>query len=184
MTEGQYTSVSRFITCNICGNYVDRASSSITKTDNGYVHKTCLGAEPKRNSVNDQNKSTISLNDINVILATLRKQFPHGHPHFINLTLDELDLHNRKNKDYAKGGDPLGNFNRVANILAQYPNFPIHKPIGVAIVYMLKQLDAAMWMLSQGYEGEVEGVDERLTDIHVYGKIERCILKDEKERKK
>ena len=97
------------------------------------------------------------------------------HPMFLELTKDELELHAAKNKDYAQGGDTLGNFKRVASILNNYPNLDLSKPEIVGIIYMLKQLDAALWMLSQGYEGEVEDVDTRLRDVHVYGKLVRLL---------
>jgi hypothetical protein len=98
-----------------------------------------------------------------------------GHPLFKKLTEEELALHESKNTDYAKGGDPLGNFKRVGSILSLYPGLDLSKPICVALVYMLKQLDAALWMLSQGYEGKVENIDSRLQDVHVYAKIARVI---------
>lgn len=98
-----------------------------------------------------------------------------GHPGFYALTEEEVKLHAAKNRDYAQGGDPLGNFNRVAAILALYPGLELAKPETVAVVYMLKQLDAAMWMLAQGYEGRVEGVDSRLRDVHVYAKLVRIL---------
>lgn len=105
----------------------------------------------------------------------------HGHPDFYKLTQQELELHSRKNKDYAQGGDPLGNFKRVSVIKKLYPGLPWDSPVGVALGYMLKQLDAAFWMLSQGYEGEVENVDSRLTDVHVYVKIARVLLREAKQ---
>ena len=108
----------------------------------------------------------------------LRSKFG-GHPDFLDMTLDELELHSTKNKDYSLGGDPLGNFKRVANILGQYPNLALSKPEVVAIVYMMKQLDAALWMLSQGYEGSVENIDTRMTDVHVYAKLARILHNEE-----
>jgi hypothetical protein len=39
----------------------------------------------------------------------------------------------------------------------------------------MKQLDAILWMLNQGYEGEIENIDTRLTDIHIYAKIARLL---------
>ena len=111
------------------------------------------------------------------IVKTLRKLFPHGHPYFTEMTLDELALHSDKNHDYARGGDPLGNFTRVATIMAQYPGLKLSNPAVIAAVYMLKQLDACLWMLSQGFEGDVENTDTRLTDVHVYAKIMRLILR-------
>lgn len=98
-----------------------------------------------------------------------------GHPRFRELTEDELRLHDEKNADYAGGGDPLGNFHRVADILANYPELDLADPTVVCIVYALKQLDAALWMLSEGYEGQVENVDTRLRDVHVYMKLARIL---------
>jgi len=102
-----------------------------------------------------------------------------GHPKFQKLTEDELKLHSEKNADYATGGDPLGNFKRVATIFSLYPNLDLSKPAVVGITYMMKQLDAALWMLSQGYEGKVETVDTRFTDVHVYAKLVRILLDEQ-----
>jgi len=121
--------------------------------------------------------------DVEKIKEELKKEFPYGHPEFTNLTLDELDLHSRKNKDYAAGGNPLGNFVRVANILSNYPNLKLNDPTIVALVYMFKQLDATLWLLNGSREGTVEGIDDRLKDIHVYAKLARILYKESKERK-
>ena len=91
------------------------------------------------------------------------------------LTKQELELYRKKNEDYAKGGSPFGNFERVASILSLYPKLNLAQPRVVAMVYMLKQLDAALWMLSEGYEGEIENIDTRLTDVHVYAKLARLL---------
>lgn len=117
--------------------------------------------------------------ELNDVKDLLKKEFPYGHPDFVDITLDEVDLHSKKNKDYTLGGDPLGNFHRVANLLSNYPKLNLSKPEVVALVYMLKQLDAVLWMWSQGYDGEVEGAQERLRDIHVYTKLMRILVKKE-----
>ena len=91
------------------------------------------------------------------------------------LTKKELELYRAKNKDYTKGGDTYGNFNRVSSILALYPKLKLSERRVVAAVYMLKQLDAALWMMSEGYEGKVENVDTRLMDVHIYTKIMRLL---------
>lgn len=103
-----------------------------------------------------------------------------GHPDFYKLTEDEIKLHSEKNSDYARGGDPLGNFNRVSAIKCLYPGLPWDSPAGVALGYMLKQLDAAFWMLAKGYEGSVENIDARLRDVHVYVKLARILHAQEK----
>lgn len=103
----------------------------------------------------------------------------YGHPDFYRLTQEEVELHSAKNKDYTGGdGNYLGNFYRVSAILAVW-GFDI-PPALIALIYALKQQDAYMWMLSQGYEGDIEGIDERLRDDHVYKKIARILLKEEK----
>jgi hypothetical protein len=101
----------------------------------------------------------------------LRNLFPHGHSKFIEFTLKELDLHSRKNYDYSFGGDPLGNFKRVSAIKKLYPNVDWSSPVGVAIGYLLKQFDVALWFLSSGHKAIVEGPAERWQDISVYSKI-------------
>jgi hypothetical protein len=91
------------------------------------------------------------------------------------LTQQELKLYESKNKDYTKGGDPFGNFKRVSCILSLYPDLNLADPQVVAMVYLMKQLDSVLWMLSEGYEGEVENIDTRLTGVHVYAKIARLL---------
>jgi hypothetical protein len=109
------------------------------------------------------------------IIRLIKKQNPHGHPLFIPITLEEIGMHSKKNHDYAAGGDPLGNFTRVAMILYQYPNLDLSDPAIVAMIYMLKQLDAYLWAKSNGHDLKVEGVDGRLADISIYAKIVRCM---------
>ena len=104
-----------------------------------------------------------------------------GHPRFYEMTKEEEELHSAKNKDYAQGGDPLGNFKRVSAIKRLYLGLPWDSPVGVALGYMFKQLDAGLWMLAQKYEGEVETIDTRFTDVHVYAKIARILLQETKE---
>lgn len=101
----------------------------------------------------------------------------HGHPKYLELTQQELELHSAKNRDYTQGGDPMGNFKRVSAILKIW-GFDI-PPELVALIYALKQQDAYMWMLSHNYEGEVEGVGLRLQDDYIYKKIARVLHEEE-----
>jgi len=91
------------------------------------------------------------------------------------LILEEFALYKAKNKDYTQGGDVYGNFKRVSSILSLYPKLKLSNPQVVAVVYLMKQLDATLWMLSEGYEGKVENIDTRLTDVSVYAKIIRLL---------
>uniref|UniRef100_A0A6M3L6D5 Terminase n=1 Tax=viral metagenome TaxID=1070528 RepID=A0A6M3L6D5_9ZZZZ len=98
-----------------------------------------------------------------------------GHPDFYRMTEEENRLYSKKNKDYAQGGNPMGNFMRVGNILSNYPGLNLKSPTVVALVYMMKQLDSALWMLSNKYEGEVENIDTRLQDVSIYAKLARIL---------
>ena len=106
-------------------------------------------------------------------LTLLEGLFPNGHPSFIPLCLEEMELHSQKNADYARGSNPLGNFERVSDMLTSWGT-PI-SPSQVAFIYCLKQLDACGSMLFQGYEGSVEGIDSRLQDVGVYAKLIRIL---------
>lgn len=105
----------------------------------------------------------------------LRSNFPYGHQKFIPTCLNQIELHSLKNFDYAHGGNPLGNFYRVAAILKQYPGLDPGDPAVVAIIYMLKQLDAALWLKAQGHEAKVQGAGERWDDTSVYANIIQLI---------
>lgn len=109
----------------------------------------------------------------------LKDEYPHGHPKFLDLILDEIRLHSDKNHDFAKGGNPLGNFNRVGAILDLYPGLGPGDPVVVAVSFMLKQLDASLWMLSQGYTAKVEGHTERWRDIAIYAKIISILIEED-----
>lgn len=103
----------------------------------------------------------------------------YGHPTFYALLEQLGSLHSRKNHDYAKGGKPLGNFNRVAAMMQLYPGTDWSTPEMVAIVYMLKQFDAYMHMTAQGHISKTgEGKLERIRDICVYSGILFCIESD------
>lgn len=102
----------------------------------------------------------------------------HGHPDFYKMTEEENKLHSEKNQDYARGGNPLGNFYRVSDMLkAMGADI---SPAQVGFIYMLKQLDAAGRMLFGGYEGKVENLDTRLQDVSVYSKLVRILHKEAK----
>lgn len=112
----------------------------------------------------------------------MRKSEPnevmYGHPKFYDIVDELTTMYVKKNHDYACGGDPLGNFNRVAKILSLYPGLKLSDPSVVALVYSLKQLDAVMWMLSNGHAPTVEGIAERLQDIAVYAILEMILSKE------
>ncbi len=104
-----------------------------------------------------------------------------GHPMFHQI-LDEMRaLHEKKNADYAGGGQegPLGNFKRVGHIKGMYPKFDWTSPFGVAMAYYLKQFDAVMHMYEQKKGSQVgEGIAERLMDMAVYASLMIILLEE------
>lgn len=97
---------------------------------------------------------------------------------FEQLCSEELALYKAKRRDFAYGGEPLGNFRRVGAILRLYPGLNPSEPVVVSLVQMLKQFDAALWMIANDYEGDIETVDMRLQDVGVYAKIARLLHKE------
>jgi hypothetical protein len=116
----------------------------------------------------------------NTIRDAMKELFPNGDPKFLEIMMNQIDLYNRKNKDYAsaKEGeefDPNGNFNRVSTIMSLYPGLSLSDPRVFALALLMKQFDQVCWSLSRGFEGEVEGLDPKLQDIVVYFVIIRCL---------
>lgn len=106
-----------------------------------------------------------------------------GHPRFYELTAMEEAIHEAKGHDYAANGNPTGNFERVSKILSLYPGLKHNDRAIVAVVYMLKQLDAYLWIKSNGHTPRVEGIGERLGDVSIYAKLIR-IIEEETEPKR
>ena len=105
----------------------------------------------------------------------------HGHPRFYEILADLAKLHSDKNHDYAAGGNPLGNFMRRADLYSKYLGLDLSDPVVVALVDSQKQLDAALWFLSNKHEARVEGLAGRLKDVAVYAVL-AMILEEEKRK--
>ena len=117
-----------------------------------------------------------------LILACLDNLAPHGHPDFNDIVLSIAKLHSDKNHDYARGGDPLGNFKRSAEILGKYWQVfaTIEGPAILALMYSMKQIDAVLWSLSQGGENVCEGIEGKLKDMAVYALLTLIMVAEAK----
>lgn len=103
--------------------------------------------------------------------------FPHGHPKFLDLAIQEIATHSQKNYGYAHGGAALGNFNRCARFMEMYPMFPYDKPWGFAFLLALKHIDALAWGMAGGHRSGT-AMSENCTDTSVYMKIIECAFSD------
>jgi hypothetical protein len=115
--------------------------------------------------------------DLSLITKALREIYPHGHPSYIDNALAKIKLHSTKNRDYALGGDPFGNFIRVSRFVSQYPGLSLGNPTIIALIYMLKQVDAVLWALSQGHT-QSESIRDRWADVVVYAGIIEILLNE------
>ena len=116
--------------------------------------------------------------DKETIIKELKETYPNGHEGFIPLLVEAMNTHSAKNDGYARGGDPLGNFNRVSLIKRQYQGMDWATPTGVCLGYMLKQLDCCLWQLARGYKDDGEPPEERLKDVLVYVAIAMLLLNE------
>ena len=121
-----------------------------------------------------------------LITQALDRYAPHGHPDFNDIVLGIVKLHSDKNYDYARGGDPLGNFKRSADILGKYWHVfaTPEGPAVLAILYAMKQIDNVLWSLSQGGENVCEGLDGKLKDIAVYALLTLIMVKEAQQVRK
>lgn len=105
-----------------------------------------------------------------------------GDPRFYEKMARNAQLHSKKNQDYAKDSmqGHLGNFKRVSIIMKLYPGFDWTSPFGVAMLYMLKQLDAAFVLYStRRHSVTSEDVNTRLRDVGVYAPIGEILWEEE-----
>ena len=109
----------------------------------------------------------------------------YGHPDFYKALEEEAELHSLKNYDYAAGGDPLGNFDRVAHLVDFYNilHAPYSTRTKVCIIYMFKQFDALLDSYGKGRKMKVEGHKPRIQDISVYIKILNILLEEDEKKK-
>lgn len=106
------------------------------------------------------------------VIKEFKKLFPNGDPRFYEIIIELCQLHNDKNNDYATQSQPLGNFTRVGTWIEDYKLIvPGRKALKTSIIYMLKQLDAALKLIGNEQKGQVEDAPKRLADIAVYSII-------------
>jgi len=113
-------------------------------------------------------------------VINLEKKKLSGHPRFYEILEELADLHSKKNKDYASAENPLANFTRVGQMCKQWNLVTEgYEPVKVALIYALKQVDAALKLLGSGEKGGVEGIPDRLRDIAVYAILAEILYTEE-----
>jgi len=108
----------------------------------------------------------------------------YGDPRFYAKLRRNAELHSKKNQDYAQGGvlGHLGNFKRVSAIQRLYPGFDWTSPFGVAMGFLLKQLDAAFMLYSCKRDSVTgEDVSARMKDVGIYAPIGEILFEEEQQ---
>ena len=104
----------------------------------------------------------------------------NGHPRFYEILEQMALLHSRKNSDYATEEEPLANFKRVAEMCKKYKFLTEgYESVKVALIYSMKQIDAAYKLLGLGQKGEVEGFKDRMMDVAVYSILAMILYGEE-----
>lgn len=117
--------------------------------------------------------------ELKALTDQIREMFPNGHPRFVDKSVEKLILHDRKNGDYAGDDDPLGNFNRVAQIMRLYDLNP-DNPADYCLILAMKQIDAIMSLRSRKSPGHVESLKDRAQDVSNYYTIFEILLDEER----
>jgi hypothetical protein len=107
-------------------------------------------------------------------MKRVKETYSGGHHSFNDIMFSIMGLHSWKNKGYASGGSPLGNFERAAAIFKLYPNIDFGTPVGAAIGYVMKHIDRVLWDMHRGSTPS----DESCRDIIVYFGIISCMIQD------
>lgn len=98
----------------------------------------------------------------------------HGHPDFIAITLKNLALHSKKNKQYATDVDPLSNFRRGAYLNEKLINppegtfTPEERAIAYALILASKQVDGVGEILAERKKNTPDSLREKEGDVSVY----------------
>jgi hypothetical protein len=105
----------------------------------------------------------------------------HGHPKFLEIIAELIELHSVKNRQYAGKSDPLGNFRRGSNICYKtYGSFrddPYRAQIAYALNLVSKQVDGVAEIVGESKEGTWDSLYEKLRDYAVYFAIMMVIEK-------
>lgn len=97
-----------------------------------------------------------------------------GHPRFYELLETIADLHDRKNANYAKDGDPLSNFRMCEE-------FGVPATMGTMV--RISDKYSRITQLMKGKKDEVgESIKDTLQDMAVYCLLEIILIEEEEQK--
>lgn len=100
-------------------------------------------------------------------MELLKGKIP-GHPKFTKILLEIWMLHLRKNRQYASGINPLGNFDRCGAMTAKLFKPEINKSLAICLAYMSKQIDGVIEMVGESKKDCPDELKDKLMDIACY----------------
>lgn len=102
----------------------------------------------------------------------------YGHPLF-NVIVEEIKkLHEEKNRQYASGDDPLGNFRRTGQIIAKLLKPGINPSLASCLAFMSKQVDGVYELFGESKENTIDSLEDKLLDITIYSIIGMIMVRE------
>ena len=94
----------------------------------------------------------------------------YGHPKYLEIINELIELHNKKNKQYADKKDPLGNFDRCSKIMSRgYSEIIKNDPYRTMSFYATnlanKQWDGAIEIMAYDKTDTPDSLEEKLMDL-------------------
>lgn len=102
----------------------------------------------------------------------------YGHPLF-NVIVEEIKaLHEEKNRQYASGDDPLGNFRRTGQIISKLLKPGIDPSLASCLAFMSKQVDGVYELFGESKENTIDSLEDKLQDIAIYSIIGMIMVRE------
>ena len=105
----------------------------------------------------------------------------YGHKLFYKVCEELMDLHSRKNYQYATVDNPLGNFERCGEMTKVLFKADITPSLAVLLAYMSKQWDGVLQMVGLGKTEVADQLEDKFFDLACYSIIAIVKLREMKE---
>jgi len=106
----------------------------------------------------------------------------YGHTEFYKVCEELMDLHSRKNYQYATVDNPLGNFNRCGDMTKILFKPEVDPSLAILLAYMSKQWDGVLQMVGLGKSEVCDQLEDKFFDLACYSII--AIVKIRERRNK
>ena len=99
------------------------------------------------------------------------KRKRYGHPLFYKVCEELMELHSKKNYQYATIDNPLGNFNRCGEMNKVLFKEDVNPYIATILIYMSKQWDGLLQIVGLGKTEICDQLEDKAFDLACYAII-------------